>query len=109
MPELDVIALGRERLETDELRAAMVAICDQPHLALRDPDHTTKPCAIQSAQPYWFTCPACKFDWREWLKPSIRFVSLSFVTSRCPNCRRKHVPACRLGSNYAFNEQIEVG
>jgi hypothetical protein len=33
------------------------------------------------------------FEWATWLKPSITFISLSFVTERCPNCRRKHVPA----------------
>ena len=27
------------------------------------------------------------------------FVSLSFVTDTCPNCRRKHVPASSMGLN----------
>ena len=48
-------------------------------------------------QPYWFRCPACSFDWREWIKASITYVSLSFVTERCPNCGKRNVPACAMG------------
>jgi hypothetical protein len=47
----------------------------------------------QAAQKYWFRCLRCKYEWDTWLKPSIIFVSLSFVTDQCPNCHKKHVPA----------------
>lgn len=52
---------------------------------------------IKVAHPYWFRCSACSFDWEAWIRPSILFVSLAFVTDECPNCRNKHVPACRGG------------
>jgi hypothetical protein len=48
----------------------------------------------QIARNYCFTCPSCKYDWTTWLKPCITFVSLSFVTDDCPNCRKKYVQAC---------------
>jgi hypothetical protein len=48
------------------------------------------------ARGYGFRCPGCKYDWVTWMKPSIVFVSLAFVTDRCPNCQRKHVRACRV-------------
>ena len=54
-------------------------------------------CEKHNSRPYWFRCPACSFDWREWIKPSITFVSLSFITERCPNCGKRHVPACAMG------------
>ena len=54
---------------------------------------TTEQSRMPSAQNYWFKCPVCKYDWSSWLKPSIVFVSLSFVTDQCPNCQKKHVPA----------------
>ena len=47
----------------------------------------------QTARNYGFKCPSCKYDWTSWLKPSITFVSLSFVTDDCPNCQRKYVQA----------------
>jgi hypothetical protein len=55
-----------------------------------------------NSQLYWFKCPACSFDWREWIKPSITFVSLSFITERCPNCGKRHVPACAMGLTYVI-------
>jgi hypothetical protein len=48
---------------------------------------------IQRARNYWFSCPGCKYDWATWLRPSITFVSLFFVTDECPNCHQKHVRA----------------
>jgi hypothetical protein len=47
----------------------------------------------QTARSYGFKCPSCKYDWTSWLKPSITFVSLSFVTDDCPNCQREYVQA----------------
>jgi uncharacterized protein with PIN domain len=47
----------------------------------------------QTARSYGFKCPSCKYEWTSWLKPSITFVSLSFVTDGCPNCQRKYVQA----------------
>ena len=49
------------------------------------------------AENYWFKCSACDYDWPSLLTPSIIFVSLSFVTDQCPNCRKKHVPAYKVG------------
>ncbi len=48
------------------------------------------------ARRYGFKCPHCKYDWVAWMKPSIVFVSLAFVTDRCPNCQKKHVRACKV-------------
>jgi hypothetical protein len=48
----------------------------------------------QTARNYRFECPSCNYDWATWLKPSITFVSLSFVTDDCPNCYKKYVQAC---------------
>ena len=48
----------------------------------------------QTARNYRFECPSCNYDWATWLKPSITFVSLSFVTDDCPNCSKKYVQAC---------------
>ena len=55
---------------------------------------TAKHSEVQVAHNYWFKCPVCQYDWSAWRKPSIVFVSLSFVTDQCPNCQKKHVPAC---------------
>jgi hypothetical protein len=52
-----------------------------------------------TTQNYWFRCPACKYDWSTWLRPSISFVSLAFVTDQCPNCQRKHVAAYMVESD----------
>jgi hypothetical protein len=54
---------------------------------------TAEHCEVSLAKNYWFKCPACHYDWSTWLKPSIVFVSLAFVTDQCPNCQRKHVAA----------------
>jgi hypothetical protein len=48
----------------------------------------------QPARNYCFKCPSCKYDWTTWLRPSITFVSLSFVTDDCPNCHKRGVQAC---------------
>jgi hypothetical protein len=82
------------------LRTAMVAILDKSFPVFHDVRPTAETSEVQIAQPYWFRCQTCKFDWPTWLKPSIMFVSLSFVTDECPNCRRKHVPAYKIGSDY---------
>jgi hypothetical protein len=72
--ETEIVA----HLDADELQRALLAgqQCSE----------------IPIARSYWFRCLVCKFEWATWLKPSITFISLSFVTERCPNCRRKHVP-----------------
>jgi hypothetical protein len=49
-----------------------------------------------AARGYGFRCPACKYDWVTWMKPLIVFVSLAFVTDRCPNCHKKRVRACKV-------------
>jgi hypothetical protein len=95
----EIAALGQEHLGTDELQTSMVAIRDTSVPVFHDVRHTVETCDIQIAQSYWFKCPTCKFDWPAWLKPSIVFVSLSFVTDQCPNCRRKHVPAYKIGAD----------
>jgi hypothetical protein len=99
-PETEIAAPGQQHLGADELRRAMLAILDKSFPVFHDVRQTAETSERQIAQPYWFRCPTCKFDWRTWLKPSIMFVSLSFVTDECPNCRRKHVPAYKIGSDY---------
>jgi hypothetical protein len=49
----------------------------------------------QIARDYRFKCPSCQYDWTTWFKPSITFISLSFVTDECPNCRKRAVRACK--------------
>jgi hypothetical protein len=97
--ETEIAALEQQHLGADELRTAMVAILDKPVPVFHDVRQTAETSEIPIAQPYWFRCPTCKFDWPTWLKPSIMFVSLSFVTDECPNCRRKGVPAFKIGSD----------
>ena len=41
----------------------------------------------QSAITCWFKCSSCGFDWSSWLKPSITYVAMPFVTDQCPNCQ----------------------
>jgi hypothetical protein len=84
--ETEIAALEQRHLDADELRRALSA--------------AQKRSEIQIAQSYRFRCLVCEFDWAAWLKPSITFVSLSFVTEQCPNCRRKHVPAYKVASNH---------
>jgi predicted RNA-binding Zn-ribbon protein involved in translation (DUF1610 family) len=71
----DIGSLQRQHLSSEELRMAAEA---------------------SATQRYWFKCPNCTFDWPTWLKSSIVFVSLRFVTDECPNCRTKSVPAFKV-------------
>jgi hypothetical protein len=80
--ETDIGSLQRQHLNSDELRMAITAIGNFPKASI--------------TQRYWFKCPGCTFDWPSWLKSSIAFVSLTFVTDQCPNCRRKSVPAFKV-------------
>ena len=90
LPNAEIIPLAHGGLGADELN--ITAIRDDSISALLKSSESHVP------QPYWFRCPACNFDWREWIGPSIIFVSLSFVIDTCPNCGRKYVTACRMGS-----------
>ena len=96
----DIGALGREPWAAHELQAIIAA--DKSIRPVYDTEQAEESAGPRIARPYWFIfrCPACQFDWREWIRPSIIFVSLSFVTDTCPNCRRRHVPACGMGLNY---------
>jgi hypothetical protein len=85
-PETQVAVLEQRHLEADELGTALSA--------------AQKRFEIQIAQSYRFRCLICNFEWATWLKSSITFVSPSFVTERCPNCRRKRVPAFQIASNH---------
>jgi hypothetical protein len=93
----DITPLAQGHCGADKLQLAIADIRDDPISALRDLQQAAECCERHITQPYWFRCPACNFEWREWLKPSIIFVSLSFVTNTCPNCRRRHVSASRMG------------
>jgi hypothetical protein len=95
-----VAALEHRHLGADELRTAMVAVRNKSISVFDDVRQTAETSAIQIAQFYWFRCPTCNFDWPTWLKPSIIFISLSFVTDECPNCRRKHIPAYKMEADY---------
>jgi hypothetical protein len=80
----NIVALEARHLDAGELWAAI--------------GHAAEAGEIKVAQPYWFRCPACSFDWQTWIRPSIVFVSLAFVTDECPNCQKKHVSAYEGGA-----------
>ncbi len=86
-----------QHLGADNLRMTMSVIRDAPIPVFSDMHQTAANYEIRIAQYYWFKCSTCRFDWRTWRQPSIVFVSLSFVTEQCPNCRRNHVPAYKIG------------
>jgi hypothetical protein len=92
-PQVDITKLDKEHCGAD----AMAEIRDDSIFARRNEQQEHAHYELRPRQAYWFRCPTCNFDWREWLKPSIIFVSLSFVTDTCPNCRRRHVHACGVG------------
>ena len=52
-----------------------------------------------AARKYWFKCPNCHFEWTTSLQSSIIFVSLSFISDCCPNCRTKRVRAHKSASD----------
>ena len=89
----------QERLRAEELKIALSDMRDGPILFTTDSLRPTESCKRQVEQSYWFRCPACNFDWREWIPPSIIFVSMLFITNTCPNCRKKHVAAYQRGLN----------
>jgi hypothetical protein len=92
----DITPLAQGHCGAGQLQAAITDIRDDLASALRDLQQVER-CERHAMQPYWFICPTCNFEWREWLRPSVIFVSLSFVTNTCPNCRRRHVSASRMG------------
>ena len=92
-----MIPATQERLRAEELQIALSDFRENPILFTTDSLRPTKSCKRQVEQSYWFRCPVCNFDWREWIRPSIIFVSMSFITNTCPNCRKKHVVACQSG------------
>jgi hypothetical protein len=75
-----IVSLERWHRGNDELRMAMTAPS-----SLEDQGLT-----------YWFKCPKCSFDWPSGFKYSILFVSVSFVTDECPNCRKRQVSAFKV-------------
>jgi hypothetical protein len=85
-------ALGREPWAANELQVFITP--DESIRAVYDTEQAAESSEPRIAQPCWSRCPACQFDWREWVRSSIIFVSLSFITDTCPNCRKRHVPAC---------------
>jgi hypothetical protein len=95
----DIGALGREPWAAATELQAIIGT-DGSIRAVYDTEQAAESTEARIAQPYWFRCPACQFDWREWVRPSIIFVSLSFITDTCPNCKKRHVPACAKGLNY---------
>jgi hypothetical protein len=96
----DITPLAHGHCGAGKLETAITDIRDDLASTLRDVQQVAECCERHVTKPYWFRCPACNFEWREWLRPSIIFVSLSFVTDTCPNCRKRHVPACAMGLNY---------
>jgi hypothetical protein len=90
----DIGPLADVRLDPDE--GGIASVHDNSISSLQNAQ-SAEHCEKHNSQPYWFRCPACSFDWREWIKPSITFVSLSFITERCPNCGKRNVPACAMG------------
>ena len=96
----DIMPLAHGHCGAGKLETAITDIRDDLASTLRDVQQVAECCDRHVTKPYWFRCAACNFEWREWLKVSIVFVSLSFVTSRCPNCRKRHVSASWMGLNY---------
>src|SRR6516165_6244075 len=97
-----------QRLGTGDLQTAMSAIRDSPIPVFNNVRQTAATDERTSTQSCWFKCSSCKFDWRSWLQPSIIFVSLSFITERCPNCRRNHVPSYKIetGDCWRTDQQL---
>jgi predicted RNA-binding Zn-ribbon protein involved in translation (DUF1610 family) len=95
----DITPLAHGHCGVGKLEIAITDIRDDLISALRDLQQAAECCERHITHPYWFRCPACNFEWRERLRPSIIFVSLSFVTNTCPNCGRRHVSASRMGLN----------
>jgi hypothetical protein len=61
----------------------MIDIRDHSISAGDDSHQAAEPSEPRTAQPYWFRCPPYNFDWREWPKPSIIFVSS--IDAQLPN------------------------
>jgi hypothetical protein len=96
----DITPLAQGHCGADKLQQPAISdVRDDLIFRLRDLQQAPECCERHVTQTYWFICPACNFEWREWLTPSIIFNSLSFVTNTCPNCRKKHVSASRMGLN----------
>src|ERR1700730_5431873 len=94
MSQADITTPRGDHCKAGELEGIITSI-PAPHKKQQEAKH----CEPHIAQSYWFRCPACKFDWQQWIKPSIIFVSLSSITDTCPNCRTRHVPACGMVLN----------
>ena len=71
-PQVDITKLDKEHCATD----AMAEIRDDSIFARRNEQQEHAHCELRPRQAYWFRCPTCNFDWREWLKPSIIFECL---------------------------------
>lgn len=74
--ETEIAAPEQQHLGADELRTAMVAILDKSFPVFHDVRQTAETSEIQIAQPYWFRCPTCKFDY---LAKAFNYVRLSVV------------------------------
>jgi hypothetical protein len=91
----DIGALGREPWAANELQAIIAT--DESIRAVYDTEQAAESSEPRIAQPYWFRCLACNFDWREWLRPSVIFVSLSFVTEHMPQLQKEACTSLRQG------------
>jgi hypothetical protein len=94
-PQLDITKIEVAHCASDKTKPVLMEVHNESLLVSRNrTDEIREPPTLQA---YWFRCPACNFDWREWVKSSITFISLSFITDICPNCKRRHVPAYQMG------------
>jgi hypothetical protein len=66
----DVIPQGQGHCGAGQLQAAITDVRDDLASALRDLEQAPECCERHITQPYWFICPECNFEWREWLKAS---------------------------------------
>ncbi|HEY7663010.1 MAG TPA: hypothetical protein VH934_07800 [Xanthobacteraceae bacterium] len=105
---MTLLQTSEAAITTDDLQPAIVDIGDESIFIGGVAQQAAESSRQPRVKPYWFRCPACNFDWREWLRPSIIFISLSFITDRCPNCRRKNVRACRMGSGHQDGQETEL-
>jgi len=63
----DITPLAHGHCGVDKLKIAITDIRDDLISALRDLQQTAECCERHITHPYWFRCPACSFEWREWL------------------------------------------
>jgi hypothetical protein len=99
-PKTDITKLDKGRLAEEQQHGEITSVRSELISNISEV-YAGEDSKAHVAQIYWFQCPRCKFDWREWLKPSITFISPSYISGTCPNCRTRHVAANRIETDVA--------